>query len=103
VSRKEAPRKIWGPSFVRVMPAVTALTGVVLWTYARIAWNLPWGRVGRYLTAEGNFPQSVAIAGITGYAAYKFFERKNNSSAAAGALAAMILWFLILLILKFGR
>jgi len=77
------------------------LIGILLSIYARIFWDMEPSRAFRFLTAEGNFPQSVAVTALTGYVIYKYFDMKDRLDYAAGAMAGMILWFLILLMLKF--
>jgi len=84
-----------------VMLITILITGLLLLIYAFFVWNLPPRQAFQYLTAEGNFPQTVAVTALTGYLIYKYFDMKNNFPAAMGAMAGMFTWFLIILARKF--
>ncbi len=80
---------------------VFVLTGIFLSVYLR--WGLSASLPDAYLklTDEGIFPVSVAIVGVSGFLAYKYFDFRRDLSGIKSAIGAMIFWFLILLVIKF--
>ncbi len=76
------------------------LIGLFVSLYGRMA-GMPWENMWKYWVSEGNFPQVVAITGITGYVTYKFFDLKGRLTESKSAAWAMILWFLFFLLIKF--
>jgi len=78
------------------------LTALAVFAYARAMWGLSPRRALRFLTAEGNFPQTVAVSALAGYLIYKYFDHRDDLARARGALGGMIAWFLVLLALKWG-